>query len=361
MDTQSTAEDAAIMGGAGSGDNRIRNVVILGGGTAGWMTAAYLGKALQGTVRITVLEAPAIPKIGVGEATVPNLQRVFFDFLGIAEDEWMRECNASFKMAVKFVNWRTPGDGQAPPALARRRPGPLLPPVRPAARPRPDPAVALLVRTSDCTAATDEPFDYACFREPPVMDAKLAPRWLDGRRGDRLRLALRRRTWSPTSCAASPPRSRASMHVAGRDDRGRQRTTAASSRRCSTKSGPTLEGDLFVDCSGFRGLLINKAMDEPFIDMSDHLLCDSAVATAVPHDDEANGVEPYTSSIAMTSGWTWKIPMLGRFGTGYVYSSQFAAQDEATADFCRAVGPRPGARRRSTRSASASAATAAPG
>jgi 2-polyprenyl-6-methoxyphenol hydroxylase-like FAD-dependent oxidoreductase len=94
-------------------DNRIQKVVILGGGTAGWMTAAYLGKALQDTVEITVLEAPAIPRIGVGEATVPNLHRTFFEYLGIAEDEWMRECNASFKMAVRFVNWRTDGRGEA--------------------------------------------------------------------------------------------------------------------------------------------------------------------------------------------------------------------------------------------------------
>jgi tryptophan halogenase len=69
--------------------------------------------------------------------------------------------------------------------------------------------------------------------------------------------------------------------------------------------------------------------------MSDYLLCDRAVATAVPHDDAENGVEPYTSSIAMKSGWTWKIPMLTRFGTGYVYSSRFASQDEATRDFCQ--------------------------
>ncbi|WP_437602576.1 tryptophan 7-halogenase [Sorangium sp. So ce590] len=94
-------------------DNRIKDVVILGGGTAGWMAAAYLGKALQGSVRITVLTAPSIPRIGVGEATIPNLQKTFFDYLGVAEDEWMRECNAAFKMAVKFINWRTPGEGAA--------------------------------------------------------------------------------------------------------------------------------------------------------------------------------------------------------------------------------------------------------
>ncbi len=90
-------------------DHRIKEVVILGGGTAGWMTASYLSKALQGSVQITVLEAPSIPRIGVGEATVPNLHKTFFSYLGLAEDDWMRECNASFKIAVRFINWRTAG------------------------------------------------------------------------------------------------------------------------------------------------------------------------------------------------------------------------------------------------------------
>src|ERR1041384_1050765 len=85
----------------------IEKVVVLGGGTAGGMTASYLKRAFP-RLHVTVLEAPAIPKIGVGGATIPNLQKVFFDFLGIAEDEWMRECNAAFKVAVKFVNWRKP-------------------------------------------------------------------------------------------------------------------------------------------------------------------------------------------------------------------------------------------------------------
>src|SRR5579862_7744910 len=93
-------------------DHKIRNIVILGGGTAGWMSAAYLAKALGSAVTITVLEAPGIPKIGVGEATIPLLQTAFFNYLGIEEDDWMRECNASFKIAVKFVNWRTSGTPQ---------------------------------------------------------------------------------------------------------------------------------------------------------------------------------------------------------------------------------------------------------
>src|SRR5438045_2952013 len=165
-------------------DNRIRNIVILGGGTAGWMAAAYLGKALQGTVDITVLEAPAVPRIGVGEATVPNLQRAFFDHLGIAEDDWMRECNAGFKMAVKFINWRTDGAGEPAPRDLGGRPDQfhhpfgLLPDVDQI-------PLSHYWYHRRAHGRTDEPFDYACMKEPAFMDARRGPRWLDGRRATR--------------------------------------------------------------------------------------------------------------------------------------------------------------------------------
>src|SRR5437879_1522629 len=158
----------------------IEKVVILGGGTAGWMTASYLAKALQGTVEVTVLEAPTIPKIGVGEATIPNLQRVFFDYLGISEDEWMRECNAGFKMAVKFLNWKTPGPGST---QARRwnghsdhfyHPFGILPN-------HDQIPLSHLWAHRQATGQTQEPYDYSCFVEPALMDAKLAPRFTDGR------------------------------------------------------------------------------------------------------------------------------------------------------------------------------------
>jgi len=155
-----------------STNNAIRDIVILGGGTAGWMAASYLAKALHGTVRITVMEAATIPKIGVGEATVPNLQRAFFDFLEIPEDEWMRQCNASFKIAVKFVNWR--GGAAAGRDDHFYHPFGLLPNCDGL------PLSHHWVRRRQ--SGNDEPFDYACFKEPPIMDAKRSPRHLDGRR-----------------------------------------------------------------------------------------------------------------------------------------------------------------------------------
>lgn len=312
-------------------NNRIEKILVLGGGTAGWMTASYLGKALGETTSITVLEAPTIPKIGVGEATIPNLQTVFFDFLGLKEKDWMPECNASFKIGIKFINWCTSGDGQPDP---RVKDGDfdyyyhtfgLLPQLD--RLPLSHYWTYLRLR-----GETQDRFDDACYWEPSVMQAMKAPCWPDGRPAtsyawhfdanlvaDFLRRFATERMHVRHVCDE--------MATVEHDDGGYIQALI-------TTSGARYEADLFIDCSGFRGLLVNKAMAEPFIDMGDQLLCDSAVATAVVHDDE-RGVEPFTSAIAMKSGWTWKIPMLGRFGTGYVYSSKFADQQEATKDFCQ--------------------------
>jgi flavin-dependent dehydrogenase len=302
-------------------DNLIKDILIVGGGTAGWMTASYLKKALQG-VQITLIEAPNIPKIGVGEATVPNLQPVFFDFLGIPEDDWMRGCNAAIKGAVKFINWKSaPGTGETDHFY---HPFGLVPNC--------DNIPLTHYWALKRRSGYELPVDYSCFIEPTLLDAKHAPRTLDGTR-------VTRYAWHFDAHLVAEYLKNLSVgwgvrHVLDQVD-GTNLTPDGAIASVRTKSGSTLSADLFIDCSGFRGLLINKALDEPFLDMSDHLLCDSAVATAVPNDDERDGIEPYTSAIAMRFGWTWKIPMLTRFGTGYVYSSKFTSQDEATDEFMR--------------------------
>ena len=302
-------------------DNRIKKVIIVGGGTAGWMTASYLNKALQG-VEITVIEAPSIPKIGVGEATVPNLQPVFFDFLGIPEDEWMRGCNAGFKGAVKFINWKTdPATGGNDHFY---HPFGLIPNCDNI----PLTHYWALKRKSGCQL----PVDYACFVEPTLLDAKHAPRTVDGKR-------VTRYAWHFDAHLVAEYLKKYSIkcgvHHVLDEIEGTTLGTEGQLESVRTRSGAIHSADLFVDCSGFRGLLINKALGEPFLDRSDHLLCDSAVATQIPNDDERYGIEPYTSAIAMRGGWTWKIPMLTRFGTGYVYSSKFISEDEATDEFLR--------------------------
>lgn len=299
----------------------IRDVLIVGGGTAGWMTAAYLAKAFGHQVRITLLEAPGIPKIGVGEATVPNLQKVFFDFLEIPEADWMQYVNGSFKTAVKFINWRKKDESGMPNHFYH--PFGILPTID---------GVPLPQYWFFETQGRGNPVDYACFREPPLLDAKKSPRFPDGSRAmphawhfDAHLVADFLCEWSK---ACGVRRVLDELKHVELDERG-------FIKSIQTAKDTQLTADLFVDCTGFRGLLINQALGEPFLDMSDHLLCDSAVAAAIPNDDAQLGIEPYTSAIAMDAGWTWKIPMLTRFGAGYVYSSQFATVDDASRDFCQ--------------------------
>jgi hypothetical protein len=305
-------------------DERIRSVLVVGGGTAGWMTAAYLVKAFGPHVRITLLEAPSIPRIGVGEATVPNLQKVLFDFLGIPEEEWLREVNGSFKTAVKFINWRKHEPGESGNAFYH--PFGILPSVD---------GVPLPQYWFHLTGGGQQPVDYACFREPVLMDAKRAPKFADGRRA-----VVHAWHFDAHLVAAFLSRWAVAHGVTHVLDQvtGVSLDQAGGIGSVHTAARGAMSADLYVDCTGFRGLLINKALGEPFIDMKGYLLCDSAVAAPVPNDDEQHGIEPYTSAIAMRAGWTWKIPMLSRFGSGYVYSSHFATEDEAAQDFCALWG-----------------------
>ncbi|NYH77289.1 tryptophan halogenase [Actinopolyspora biskrensis] len=313
----------------------IERIVILGGGTAGWMSAAYLKKALGDTVSVTLVAAPDIPTLGVGEATIPNLQTAFFDFLGIDEDEWMRECNASYKMSIRFINWRTAGAGRPEPRGGTEHGDEfyhsfgLLPYHH---------GIPLSHYWFDrhWRNQLDTPFDWSCYKEPPIMRDRRSPRWLDGTRATNYAWHFDAHLVADFLRRVSTERLGVN-HIEDRLEHV-QRRPSGFIDTITTRSGHTLRGDLFVDCSGFHGLLINQAMEEPFLDMSDYLLNDSAVTTAVPNDDATHGVEPYTSAIAMPAGWTWKIPMLGRFGTGYVYSSSFATEDESVRDFCALWG-----------------------
>jgi Tryptophan halogenase len=300
----------------------IKNVVIVGGGSSGWMAASYLSKALEGKVKITLIESQTIKTIGVGEATIPNLQRVFFDFLGIPEDEWMKEVNGSFKAGIKFVNWdKAPTSGTENSSFYHFFG-----------------SVPLCEGTSiqqywlrkHLMGQTAQKMQDACYSEAVLFDQKLSPRFRDGKRAtfyawhfDAQLLAKYLNRWST---------ARGVQHVV---DDVVDVTVGPNGNVQSvlTKTGQQFSADLFIDCSGFRSLLIGKTLNEPFIDMSDYLLCDSAVASAIPNNDARDGIEPFTSSIAMKNGWTWKTPMRGRFGSGYVFSSKFCDRDEATRDF----------------------------
>ena len=272
-------------------------------------------------MKITLVEAATIPKIGVGEATVPSLQKAFFDFLGIPEREWMSQVNSGFKTGIKFINWKnTPEPGKSSHFYHLFGAMPNVDGV----------PLSHYWLEKHRAGLTNLPVTHACYANAAAIDNNLAPCMMDGTHAmsyawhfDAHYVVEFLKKWATGRGVTQVVDELENVQL---DERG-----FISS--ITTRQGHKLEGDLFIDCSGFRALLINKTMGEKFIDMSDYLPNDSAVASQIQNDDERLGVEPFTSSIAMDAGWTWKIPMLGRFGSGYVFSSKFTTREQATRDF----------------------------
>jgi tryptophan halogenase len=324
--------------GAGyNGTGAVKDVVIVGGGTAGWMTATYLRAAFGDRVTITLVESGRVGTIGVGEATFSTI-RHFFTYLGLEEHEWMPACNATYKLGIKFENWRAPGHDFYHPferlpvvsgfTLAewwlRSRPG---------------------VR-----------FDRDCFMVATLCDRQRSPRSLDGTLFEAELDEVGRPYTTLTEQDTQFPYAYHFdaalladylMKLGTRQDVRRvvddvvdvrldERGWIAGLR---TAEHGDVAGDLFVDCTGFRGLLLNKALGEPFISFQSSLPNDRAVALRVPTDMERDGIRPFTTATAMDAGWIWTIPLYGRNGMGYVYAGDYCTPEEAERTLREFAGP----------------------
>lgn len=316
----------------------VRDVVVFGGGTAGWMTATYLNAAFGDAVNVTVVESPRVATIGVGEATFSTV-RHFFDYLGLAESEWMPACNASYKLAIRFENWRGPGDVF----------------YHPFERPR---VVDGFPLTEWWLKYGTSRFDRECMVLPALVEAERAPKFLDGELfeaqlhdgGDRDRRTTMQQqdTQFPyayhfdaaqlaeylAEYGARRGVRRILDHVADVQQDQRGFITALV-----TESHGSVAGDLFIDCTGFRGLLINKVLGEEFESYQDYLPNDRAVALRVSADPERAGMRPCTTATAAPAGWIWTIPLFHRNGTGYVYSEEHCSPEEAERTLREFVGP----------------------
>lgn len=319
-------------------------VVIVGGGSAGWMTAAYLSKALDQGVDIQLVESSNIGTVGVGEATFSTV-RLFFDFLGLQEEDWMHHCNASYKLAIRFVDWN-----------AERRHF-----YHPFQRFDSVEGISIIewwLKFKRDTA----PFDYSCFSVPAICDAQKSPRFENGHvfdskvdgylsSDDPNKALLLEELKIQHPFAYHFDASLIAKFMSGyAQGRGVRRVIDdvlevkhaengfISSIR--TENHGDIEGDLFIDCTGVRGLLINKALNEPFISFSESLPCDSAIAVQVPSYPEAEGMNPYTTATALSAGWVWNIPLFNRTGTGYVYCSAFQSAEAAEQEFRQHLGKR---------------------
>jgi 2-polyprenyl-6-methoxyphenol hydroxylase-like FAD-dependent oxidoreductase len=299
----------------------VRRIVIVGGGTAGWMTALILARSLsERGVEITLLESPTVGIIGVGEGSTPWL-RGFFDSLGIEESEWMPACHATYKCGISFDGWSTkPGFERYFHPFASMLDNLTMRQFVHNADAR--------VRGIDLHAHPDRFFiaaRLAAGRQAPKAPDRFPFDIWHGYHFDAVLLGqyLHKKALERGVRYQSCHVTHANLDASG----------AIAS--VSTKEGETIAADLFVDCSGFAGLLIEKALHTPYVSFTSNLFNDAAVALPTP----LNGAIPSeTVSTALRHGWAWKIPLTSRFGNGYVYSSQFCTADEAESELRRHLG-----------------------
>ncbi len=285
---------------------QIRRVVIAGGGTAGWMVAAALGKVLGKRLEIRLIESDEIGTVGVGEATIPTLMN-YHNLLEINEQEFMAETQATFKLGISFENWRNVKEDY--------------------------------IHSFGLTGTDHWTAGFQHF-------------WMKGRErglaGDYGDYCLELKAAQHNKFAHLPRQglnyayhldaSRYAKYLRGFSERfGVQRIEGKIAKvgthangdisALTLDSGDVIEGDLFIDCTGFRGMLIGQTMGVEYEDWSHLLFCDSAVAVQTASTGPA---VPYTRSIAHQAGWQWRIPLQHRVGNGIVFSSRYIDDDSAT-------------------------------
>jgi tryptophan 7-halogenase len=300
----------------------IRNVVILGGGTAGWMTAAALSRALTGSGRmITLIESDEIGTVGVGEATIPTIHW-FNQIAGIDEAELIRETKATYKLGVEFSGWNGEGSRYLHPFGTFGPPGDPVMFLHRLIRAR---LGGLKVGTEE-VSLTAQAARAGRFAQP-VSD----PRSLLATMGYAYHFdaGLYARLLRRHAEARGVTRIEGKVARIGRDGESGNIT------ELETERGDIAKGELFIDCSGFRGLLIEETLGAGFEDWSHWLPCDRAwAAPTAPETD----VHAYTRATAAEAGWRWCIPLQHRTGNGYVYSSRYQDDEMARQSLIDAIG-----------------------
>jgi tryptophan 6-halogenase len=300
---------------------QLKRIAIVGGGTAGWMAAMILQHELGPRgAQVSLLESPTVPTIGVGEGSTPWL-RGFFDRLGIEEAEWMPECHATYKCGITFDGWSTRrGFERYFHPFASMLDNLTLTQFVHNAQAR--------VNGHDLHAHPDRFFisaRLAAERKAPKPARHFPFDVWYGYHFDAVLLGqyLHRK-------AVERGVRYVSCHVerANLDERG-------DIRSVTTREHGDIEADFFVDCTGFAGLLIQKALASPWVSFSGNLFNDAAVAMPTPMGEK---IGSQTVSTAMKHGWSWEIPLTSRYGNGYVYSSSFCPAEEAERELRAKLG-----------------------
>ncbi|MEP6886099.1 MAG: tryptophan halogenase family protein [Gammaproteobacteria bacterium] len=293
----------------------ITSVVILGGGTSGWMTAAALLHRLgRRGVSVTLIESSQIGTIGVGEATVPAIKR-YFDSLQLDVYAVLRATNGTIKLGIEFDGWRQPGHSFMHPfGRYGLQAGPVaFHDIWNRLRNAGETAVlddyslgTQLARAGRVFLPPREPrADFEIFDWAIHFDASLFARYL--------------RQFSE---------ARGVRRIDARLQEVQLHPETGHITQLLLDTGETVGGELFIDCSGFNRLLIQGALQVGYVDWRHWLICDRAIALPCTPGDPIE-IAPYTRSRAETAGWSWRIPLQNRIGNGYVYSSEHISDDAA--------------------------------
>lgn len=309
----------------------IRKVVIAGGGTAGWMAAALLSK-LAPNLDIRLIESDEIGTVGVGEATIPAI-KTYNRLAGVDETAFMKATNATFKLGIEFRDWNGPGSsymhgfGKIGQDLGWLRMHQYWLKLRGTGR--------VSDRFADYSINTAAAYANRFMRSrPELRDSPLRE----------IAYAYHFDAGLYARFLRSQAEGRGVVRTEGKIIDVRLRAEDGFVEQLVLQSGEAISGDLFLDGSGFRGLLIEQALKTGFEDWSHWLPCDRAIAVpcAFPEGDAARtaAMTPYTRSIARPAGWQWRIPLQNRIGNGHVFSSRLMSEDEATAILMRSLdGP----------------------
>ena len=297
-------------------EDRVRSVLVVGGGSSGWMAATMLATYMAKDASVTLVESDAIGIVGVGEATIPPIKQ-FNNFLRIDEKAFVSETQGTFKLGIEFHNWGRIGDRYLHQFGRSARE------IDEAVKIHHWWLVGRLAGEADYPAYEELfPARALCKR-----DAFAAPRGIQRDPLSRHAYAYHFDAHLYAKHLRKIAEERGAKRVEGKITSVERDGESGNVAAVVLESGERLEADLFIDCSGFRSLLLGSELDEPYEDWSKWLPADRALA--VPTERGDGPLTPYTKGIAHEVGWQWRIPLQHRTGNGHVYSSAFSSDEEA--------------------------------
>jgi len=306
---------------------KIKSVIVVGGGSSGWMSASALSKGLGKNLKVTVIESGKSSPVGVGESTIIPFNR-FLQYIGLEDHQWMKHCNATYKTSIRFTDFVDKGSGSFEYPFGGRDTG------------RDDNRTAawsqLAVKydlgNESLAEFTSDMYYLAKYNRLTKNDLGQLKFDFDEDTAYHFDAGLFGEYLKNNVCIPAGVN-----HIID-DIVGSNKNEDGYITSLIGESGSEYEADLIVDCTGFKSLILEGEMNSEFVSFKDWLSNDSALATRIPYTDKPSQLENVTNCTAIENGWVWNIPLWNRVGTGYVYSSDFVDDETAEKEFKQHLG-----------------------